>query len=139
MLKKFGIGDCALVSTPMITGGEFSKDDEYPKENQTMYKSIIGSLLYVTTSRPNIMEEIGLVTRFQFAPKETILQAIKRIFIYLKGTLEFGLCYSKSKDFTLTAYTDAYWVGIIHDKKITSGGALFLENCLVAWLKNNQT
>jgi hypothetical protein len=59
---------------------------------------------------------------------------VKRIFKYLKGTLDFGLWYSRSKDFTLTTYTDADWEGSIYDKKSTSGGALFLGNYLVSWL-----
>jgi hypothetical protein len=135
MLKKFRMEDCAPVSTPMITGCKLRKDDESPKANQTLYRSMIGSLLYVTTSRPYIMQAIGLVARFQSAPKETHVQAVKRIFRYLKGTLDFVLWYSRSKDFTLTTYTDADWEGSIDDKKSTSGGALFLGNCLVSWCK----
>jgi hypothetical protein len=139
MLKKFGMEDCAPVSTPMITGCKLRKDDESPEENQTLYRSMIGNLLYVTTSRPDIMQAVGLVARFQSAPKETHVQAVKRIFRYLKGTLDFGLWYSRSKDFTLTTYTDADWEGSIDDKKSTSGGALFLGNCLVSWLRKKQT
>jgi hypothetical protein len=76
-----------------------------------------------------------LVARFQSAPKETYVKAIKRIFRYLKGTLDFVLWYSRNKDFTLTADTDADWVGSIDDKKRTSGGALFLGN---SWLSKNK-
>jgi hypothetical protein len=123
----------------MITGCKLSKDDESPEENQTLYRSMIGNLLYVTTSRPDIMQAVGLVARFQSTPKETHVQAVKRIFRYLKGTLDFGLWYSRSKDFTLTTYTDADWVGSIDDKKSTSGGAFFLGNCLVSWLSKKQT
>jgi hypothetical protein len=86
-----------------------SKDDESLEENQTLYRSMIENLLYVTPSRPDIMQAIGLVARFQSAPKETHVQTIKRIFRYLKGTLEFGLWYSRSKDFTLTTYIDVDW------------------------------
>jgi hypothetical protein len=69
--------------------------------------SMIGNLLYVTASRPHIMQAVGLVAIFQSTPKETHVQLVKRIFIYMNGTLEFGLWYSRSKDFTLTTYTDA--------------------------------
>jgi hypothetical protein len=109
ILKKFGMEDCSPVSTLMITGCKLSKDNESPKANQTLYRSMIGALLYVTTSRRDIMQVVGLVARFQSAPKETHVQAVKRIFKYLKGTLDFGLWYSRSKDFTLTTYTDADW------------------------------
>jgi hypothetical protein len=68
---------------------------------------MIGSLLYVTTPRTNIMQAIGMVARFQATPKETHVQAVKRIFRYLKGTLDFGLWYPRSNELTLVEYTDA--------------------------------
>jgi hypothetical protein len=86
--------------------------------NQTLYRSMIGILLYVTTSRPDIMKIVGLVARFQNAPKETHVQAVKRIFKYIKGTLDFGLWYSRGEYFTLTTYTNADWVGSVDDKKV---------------------
>jgi hypothetical protein len=99
---------------------------------------MIGSLLYATTKWPDIMKAIGLVARFQSTPKETHMKEIKMIFRYLKGTLDFGLWYPKIEDFTLTSYTDAYWVGSIDDIKSTSGGAFFLRKCLVTWLSKKQ-
>jgi hypothetical protein len=79
-----------------------------------------------------------MVARFQFAPKETHVQAIQIIFRYLKGTLDFFLWYSRSKDFTLTTYTDADWEESIYDKKSASRGAFFLGNCLVSWLSKKK-
>jgi hypothetical protein len=69
----------------------------------------------VTTSRPDVMHEVGQVAQFQATLKESHVLAVKRIFIYLKGTEEFGLWYPKGKDLSLTAYIDAYWVGCIDD------------------------
>jgi hypothetical protein len=77
--------------------------------------------------------------RFQYAPKETHLKPVKRIFRYLKGTLELGLWYPKDKYINLTAYTDAAWVGSIDDRKRTSGGELFLGKWMVSWLGKKQT
>jgi hypothetical protein len=74
-----------------------------------MYRSMIGRLLYATKTRPFIMQVVGVVDRFQSTPKETHMKAIKRIFRYLKGTLDFGLWYPKGEYFTLTTYTDADW------------------------------
>ena len=91
MLKKFEMEDCKLVSTPMITSCKLSKDDESKEVDQRLYRSIIGSLLCVTTSRPDVMQAVILVARFEANPKETHVLAIKRIFRYLKGTIEFGL------------------------------------------------
>jgi hypothetical protein len=84
---------------------------------------MIGSLLYATTTRPNIMQAVGEVGKFQFSPKETHMKEVKRIFRYLKGTLDFVLWYSKGEDFTSTTYTDADWVVSLDYRKSTSGGA----------------
>jgi hypothetical protein len=139
MLKKFRMEDCAPVNTPMVTGCKLSKDDESLEENQTLYRSMIGNLLYVMTSRPDIMQAVGLVAWFQAAPKETHVQAVKIIFKYLKGTLDFGLWYSRGEYFTLTTYTDVDWAGSVDDRKSTSGGAFFLGNNLVSWLSKKQS
>ena len=77
---------------------------------------MIGSLLYVTASRPDVMQAVGQVARFQAAPKESHALAMKRIFRYLKGTKKFGLWYPKRNDLTLITYTDADWAGCIDDQ-----------------------
>ena len=107
MLKKFGMEDCKPISTPMTTGCKLSKDDESKEVDQKLCRSMIGSLLYVTTSRPYVMHVVGLVARFQANPKEAHVLAIKRIFRYLKGTTKFGLWYPKGNELTLVAYLDA--------------------------------
>jgi hypothetical protein len=86
MLKRFGMEDCKLVITPMQTSCKLSKNGDLKSTNQRQYRSMIGSLLYVTASRPNVMQAVGQVARFQEAPKESHVLAMKRIFIYLKGT-----------------------------------------------------
>ena len=97
-----------------------------------MYKSMIGKLQYVVHSRPDIaLAELGIVARFSANPKENHLMAVKRIMRYLKGTDGFGLYYKKNEKFELNAYTDVDWGGNIDDRKITSGGALFLGKRLV--------
>ena len=83
--------------------------------DHTMSRSMICSLLYVIVTRPNVMEDVGLVAIFQSAPKETPITIVKRIFKYIKGTMEYGLWYLKGQDFTLKAFTDADWVGSIDD------------------------
>ena len=107
MLKKFGMEDCKPISTPMITGCKLRKDDESKEVDQKMYRSMIGSLLYVTASRPDVMQVVGLVERFEANTKEAHILEIKRIFRYLKGTTKFGLWYLKGNELTLVAHTDA--------------------------------
>ena len=79
---------------------------------------MICSLIYVTTSRSDVNQVVGLVARFQANPKESHVLAVKRIFRYLKGTTEFGLWYPKGNELTLVAYTDADWAGSIDDRKV---------------------
>jgi hypothetical protein len=79
------------------------------------------------------------VERFQEAPKESHVLAVKRIFRYLKGTKEFGLWYPKGKDLSLIAYTDVDWEGCIDDRKSTSGETFYLGECLVSWIRKKQS
>jgi hypothetical protein len=138
MLKKFEMEDCKPVSTSMVTGCKLIIEDESKEANQTLYGSMICNLLYVTYSRLDIMQVVGLVGRFQVAPKETHLQTVKRIRC-MKGTLDFGLWYPIGKYFTLTTYMDANWAGSVDDRKSTSGRALFLGNSLVSWFNKKQS
>jgi hypothetical protein len=75
----------------MVTRCKLSKEDEFYLEYQTLYKSMIGILIYVITSRPNIMQAVGMVAIFQSVPNETHAKEVKRIFKYLKATIDFGL------------------------------------------------
>ena len=104
-----------------------------------MYSSIIGILLYVKTARTDVMQAASVVARFQSSPKETHVAAVKRIFRYLKGTVDYGLWYPKSDNFTLKTFTDAYWVGIIDDRKITSGETFYLGDFLVSWISKKKS
>jgi len=106
MLKKFRMEYCKPVSTLMVTGCKLRKDNEFREIDQRIYRSMISSLLYVITSIPNVIQEVGQVARFQATPKETHVLEIKRIFIYIKGTTEFGLWYPKGNEMTMVAYVD---------------------------------
>jgi hypothetical protein len=86
MRNRFGMDDCKPVITPMQTNCKLRKDDDSKSTYQRKYRSRIGSLQYVTTSRPDVMQSIGQVARFQAALKESHVLAVKRIFRYLKGT-----------------------------------------------------
>ncbi|XP_070052481.1 secreted RxLR effector protein 161-like [Nicotiana tomentosiformis] len=101
--------------------------------NQTMYGGIIGSLLYLITSRPDIVFSVGLCARFQSNPKESHLKAAKRILRYLKGTQDLVLYYLSGDNFDLIGYTDADYAGYLVDRKNTSGMANFLGSYLISW------
>jgi hypothetical protein len=116
MLKKFGMEDCKPVTTPMKTICKLRKDDDSKSTDHRKYRSMIGSLLYVTTSIPYVMQTVGQVARFQATPKESHVLAVKRIFRYLKGTKEFGLWYPKGNDLSLISYINEDWAGCIDDR-----------------------
>ena len=107
MLKKFKFEDCKPVSTPMTVGCKLSKEDESKDIDKKSSRSMIRSLLYVTVSRPDVKQVVGMVARFQSTSKENHVQAVKRIFRYLKGTINLGLWYPSKKYLSLRAYSDA--------------------------------
>ncbi|XP_059071614.1 uncharacterized mitochondrial protein AtMg00810-like [Cryptomeria japonica] len=138
MLKRFQMDQCTHVGTPMETGCKLVKVDDSPLVDQSKYRSMVGSLLYLTASRPDLMQAVCLVSRYQSAPRQSHLNAITRIFKYIQGTLDFGLWYPKHGDFTLIGYTDADWGGYIDDQHSTSGAAFFLGDRLVSWHSKKQ-
>ncbi|KAJ9547801.1 hypothetical protein OSB04_020344 [Centaurea solstitialis] len=111
MLKKFDLTSCTPMKTPMAPPLSLDKDSKGKPVDVTLYRGMIGSLLYLTASRPDIMYSTCLCARYQAEPKESHLTAVKRIFRYLKGTPNLGLWYSKDSGFHLTAYSDSDFAG----------------------------
>ena len=107
-------------------------DDGSPSVEEKSYRGMIGSLLYLTASRPDIVFSVGFWALFQSKPKETHLKAVKWIFRYLKHTPDFILWYPKGCNFGLVGYADVDYAGFLVDRKSTSGVAYFLEPCLVS-------
>ncbi|KAJ9535421.1 hypothetical protein OSB04_un001464 [Centaurea solstitialis] len=139
MLTKFGFLDAKSASTPMETHKQLTADVEGEEVDVHQYRSMIGSLMYLTASRPDIMFAVCVCARFQVRPKESHLQAVKRIFRYLKGQPRLGLWYPYESPFELLAYTDSDYGGASLDRKSTSGGCQFLGARLVSWQCKKQT
>ncbi len=131
--------DSKPVCTPMVTGCSLSSNDESTAVHKPTYRSMIGSLLYLTGTRPDVMHAVGIIRRFQANPKESHLQAVKIIFKYLQGTQDFGLWYLRDADLTLPAYTDVNWAGSVDERKSTSGGAFYMGSRLVSWFNKKQS
>ncbi|XP_016510884.1 secreted RxLR effector protein 161-like [Nicotiana tabacum] len=125
-----------VIDTPIAT--RLDLDESGSSVNQTMYRGIIGSLLYLTASRPNIVFSVGLCARFQSNPKESHLKAAKRILRYLKGTQDLVMYYPSGDNFNLVRYTDADYVGYLVDRKNTSRMAHFLGSYLISWSTRKQ-
>ncbi|KAJ9541174.1 hypothetical protein OSB04_027680 [Centaurea solstitialis] len=138
MLKKFDLTSCTPMKTPMAPPLALDKDSKGKPVDVTLYRGMIGSLLYLTTSRPDIMYSTCLCARYQAEPKESHLTAVKRIFRYLKGTPNLGLWYSKDSGFDLTAYSDSDFAGCKIDRKSTTGGCHLLGGKLVSWTSKKQ-
>ena len=137
LLKKFGMQDCSSASTPMATATKLDKDTGISVDI-TDYRGMIGSLLYLTASRPDIMYATCLCARFQADPREPHLTAVKRIFKYLKGTTDLGLWYPRESDFKLIGFSDADFAGCKIDRKSTTGSCQFLGGRLVSWFSKKQ-
>eukprot|EP00253_Pinus_taeda_P009442 PITA_09442 len=139
ILKKYSMEDSKLVCTPMVIGCSINSNEESTAVHQRTYRSMIGSFLYLIGTQPDIMHAVGIVGRFQENPKESHLQAIKRIFKYLQGTQNFGLWYPRDTNITLNAYTDADWVGSMDVRNSTSGGTFYMGSRLVSWFSKKQS
>ncbi|GJV92262.1 putative ribonuclease H-like domain-containing protein [Tanacetum coccineum] len=139
ILKKFGFTDVKTASTPMETHKPLLKDADGEDVDEHLYRSMIGSLMYLTSSRPDIMFAVCACARYQVNPKVSHLHAVKRIFRYLKGQPKLGLWYPKDSPFDLVAYTDSDYAGASLDRKSTTGGCQFLGCRLISWQCKKQT
>ncbi|GJY69165.1 putative ribonuclease H-like domain-containing protein [Tanacetum coccineum] len=139
ILRKFNYTDVKSASTPTDLEKPLVKDADADDVDEHLYRSMIGSLMYLTTSRPDIMFAVCACARFQVSPKTSHLLAVKRIFRYLKGKPSLGLWYSKDSPLELIAYTDSDYAGATLDRKSTTGGCQFLGNRLISWQCKKQT
>jgi hypothetical protein len=121
ILKRFSMLECKSMNTPMETNLQLLVDTSLELVDATLYREIIGSLMYLTNTRPDIYFVVNTLSQYLVKPKCVHLVAAKHAMIYLKGTLDYGLCYTGDYDFRLYGYTDLDWVGSASDMKSTSG------------------
>ncbi|GJS84884.1 retrovirus-related pol polyprotein from transposon TNT 1-94 [Tanacetum coccineum] len=139
ILKKFNYSDVKSASTPVDLEKPLVKDGDTDDVDVYLYRSMIGSLMYLTASRPDIMFAVCAFVRFQVTPKTSHLLAVKRIFRYLKGKPTLGLWYSRDSPFELVSYTDSDYAGATLNRKSTTRGCQFLGNRLISWQCKKQT
>ncbi|GJY64365.1 retrovirus-related pol polyprotein from transposon TNT 1-94 [Tanacetum coccineum] len=133
IIKKYGLLTSDFVDTPMVEKKKLDKDLQGKPVDATLYRGMIGSLMYLTSSRPDLIYAVCLCARYQAKPIEKHLHALKRIFRYLKGTINMGLWYSKDSDMSLTAHSDANHAGCQDIRCSTSGSAQFFGDKLISW------
>jgi hypothetical protein len=139
LLRKFDIGEAKPLSMSMSTTTALDEDKEGEAVDQKQYRSMIGSLLYLTTMRLDIQFTVCLCARFQSSPCTSHHQAIKRIMRYLHFTPKFGLWFSASSSLSLCGYSDADYAGCCVERKSTSGTCQFLGSSLVSWSSRKQS
>jgi hypothetical protein len=139
IVRKFKMEDSKAMMTPMSMTTTLDADEEGEHVNQKEYQSMIGSLLYLTATRPDIQFSVCLCAQFQASPRILHRQAVKRVFRYLRHTPDFGLWYSASSSLALHGFSDAdfarYWL----DRKSTSRTCQFLGSSLESWSSRKQS
>ncbi|GKF36812.1 hypothetical protein Tco_0113570, partial [Tanacetum coccineum] len=126
ILKKFDFANVKTASTPIETQKPLVNDEEASDMDVHLYRSMIGSLMYLTASRPDIMFAVCACSRFQVTPKSSHLSVIKRIFMYLKGKPKLGLWYPRVSSFDLESYSDSDYARANLDRKSTTGEAEYV-------------
>ncbi|GKD89091.1 retrovirus-related pol polyprotein from transposon TNT 1-94 [Tanacetum coccineum] len=137
-LKKYGFDSCDPVDTPMVEKSKLDEDKEGKAVDPSHYRGMIGTLLYLTASRPDLQFAICMCARYQARPTEKHLNAVKMIFRYLKGTVHRGLWYPKDSSIALTAFADADHAGCQDTRRSTSGSMQLLGDRLVSWSSKRQ-
>jgi hypothetical protein len=126
ILKRFDMLECKSMNTPMETKLKLLVDTSSELVDATLHKQIIGSLMYLTNTRPDICFVVNTSSQYLVEPRRVHLVAAKHVMRYLKGTLDFGLCYNGDQDFKLIGYTDLDWAGSVSNRKSTS-------RCVLVW------
>ncbi|XP_052107967.1 uncharacterized mitochondrial protein AtMg00810-like [Arachis duranensis] len=139
LLARAGITDSRTESTPIEPNVRFTPMDGTALDNPTLYRQLVGGLVYLTVTRPDIAYPVHVLSQFLSAPRTTHYAAVLRILRYVKGTLFHGLYFSAHSSLTLQAYSDADWAGDPTDRRSTTGYCLFLGDALISWRAKKQT
>ena len=124
--------------TPTVMGLKLSKEDNSKDFDLILYKSIVGSLMYLTATKLDIMHVVILISRSMERPKAAHWQAAKRILWYVKGTKRFGVVYTTSECSDLIGYTDSDWAGSVDDRKSISGYVFHMGSGAISWASKKQ-
>ncbi|GJZ06749.1 retrovirus-related pol polyprotein from transposon TNT 1-94 [Tanacetum coccineum] len=137
-LKKYGMESSDPVDTPMVEKSKLDEDTQGKAVDPTHYRGMVGTLMYLTASRPDLTFTVCMCARYQAKPTEKHLHVVKRIFKYLRGTVNRGLWYPKDSSIALTAYADADHAGCQDTRRSTSGSMQLLGDRLVSWSSKRQ-
>ena len=138
ILQKFGLAGCKPISTPMEPNLKLCINNGKDLEDATMYRQIVGSLIYLTLSRPDIAFAVGVASRFMQNPRKPYLEAVRRILRYVKGTLDWGLFYEKGVECKVNGYCDADYAGDHDTRRSTTGYVFNLGSGAISWCSKRQ-
>eukprot|EP00253_Pinus_taeda_P019640 PITA_19640 len=138
VLGIFNMQDSKAAITPTVMGLKLRKENSSKDFDPSVYKSIVGNLMYLTATRPDIMHAVSLISRFMERPKETHWQAAKRILRYVKGAKRYGIFYTVSECSDLVGYIDSDWAGSVDDWKSTSGYVFHIGSRSISWASKKQ-
>ena len=133
ILKRFRMMDCKSMSTSMMTNLKLFGDTTSGKIDATIYRQMIGSLIYLTNTRPDICFAVNTLSQYMVDPRQVHLVEAKHILRHLKGTIDYGLRYAADYEFRLVGYTDSDWADSVTDWKSTSGCCFSLGSVVIAW------
>uniref|UniRef100_A0A2N9IPC5 Integrase catalytic domain-containing protein n=1 Tax=Fagus sylvatica TaxID=28930 RepID=A0A2N9IPC5_FAGSY len=139
LISRAGITDSKIVDTPIEYNNRLNTHDGEPLPDATLYRQLVGSLVYLTVTRPDISYAVHIVSQFMAAPRSLHYAAVLRILRYLKGTLFHGLHFSSQSSLTLQAYSDADWAGDPTDRRSTTGYCFLLGDSLISWRSKKQS
>jgi hypothetical protein len=139
ILKRFYMLECKSMNTPMETKLKLLVDTSSELIDATLYRQIIGSLMYLMNTRPDICFAMNTLSQFLVEPRHVHLVAAKHMMRYLKGTLDYGLSYDGDHNFTLSGYTDSDWAGSFSNRKSTSGCCFSLGSAMISCQSRKQS
>ena len=129
---------CKPAETSIALGTKLTKNDDEPAVNNTLYKQMVGSLMYLTATRPDLMYDVNLISRFMESPKDSHWNVGKRILRYVVGKLGYGLSHTHTPDSILRRYTNSDFAGSLDDRKNTFGYAFHLGTNMTSWASQKQ-
>ena len=138
LFERARLTDNRIVDTPLETNARYSPSDGSPLPDPSLYRTMVGSLVYLTVTRPDIAHAVHIVSQFVTAPTTVHWAAVLRILRYLRGTQFQSLLFPSSSSLELRAYSDADWAGDLTDRKSTTGFCVFLGDSLISWKSKKQ-
>lgn len=139
ILARFGMEDCNAVKNPIVSGTKLHKDENGDRVDETLFKQVVGSLMYLTVTRPDLMYSVSLLSRFMSSPTKMHWLAAKRVLRYLKGTIDLGIFYRKDMgNLKFLVFTDSDYAGDLNDRRSTSGYVFKLGSGAVSWASKKQ-